>query len=322
MEILTQYGSIDYEDLDDYELSEETKAFIDRQKDAAEIFFAEEIDLTEIDVAFIDSIRELAEVAIAENKYTEPERAFAIAEYTDTELTDVDEEENDSSSFVVGGGDTYLVLTEEEADKTAIDYARNLIDDIGIDNLSNGTKDVIYSEYVKTDWYDEAMEEYNQSYADDIKTEASSDDDLYVNRLHEEMVEKGVMEEPEWPEESEFEVEDADGDMEIDDDAYEDAKSDFRTDLEGEVENNIDDFVEQMGADYENGLEYYKDHFGEEETARIAVENDLVDKDAVAEYIVDQDGRGQSISSYDGGEDSINITFKGEEFEFLIYRMD
>ena len=77
-----------------------------------------------------------------------------------------------------------------------------------------------------------------------------------------------------------------------------------------------------MGKDYKNGLEYYKDVFGKEEVIRIAKENELIDITAVAKLIVELDGRGHALSSYDGSEESIYITFKGEEYEFYIYRQN
>lgn len=309
MNIKTQYGSIEYDDLDDFELSKKTLDFLKKQREAVELFFGDEIDLTDYDTTFNDEITELAEVAIAENKFSEPERAFAIAEYTEKELNDIEESNHDEKLFDVDS-EEYLVLTDEEADEEAKTRAKDLLDDIGIDGLSDNVKDHIYQNFVTTDWFDDAMKELNDSYAYDIKDEASSDSDMYVSRLHEEMVERGVMEEPEWPSEDDFEE---------DDDAFEDATSDYRSELESEVEDKIDEFVEALNGDYENGLEYYQQNFGSEEVAEIVKNNDLLDMDAIAEYIIEFDGRGYTISP-DYGEDSITIKYRNKDYEFYIYK--
>lgn len=370
MEIKTNYGTIDYEDLEDFDLSSETIAFIEKQKEAVEIFFGDEIDLTDADIKFDNEIKELAEVAIAENKYTIPSKAFAVSEYSDEPLTDIEEASYNEAVFEVGN-DIYLVLTDEEADEYAKERALELIDDIGIDGLSDFAKEHVYANFVKTDWFDDAMHEFNEGYAYDIKDESSDDDDVYVNRLHQEMVERQILDDPEWPDESDYEFErepfveeeftepepDAD-DFETDEeysdaydaweqrekdfdeqqtqaeeewdeeqdrledeqsDIFDDAVDEYRYKLEQEVESNIDNFVESLDNDYENGLEYYKQNFGEEEVQRIVKDQDLIDNDAVAEYLIDEDGRGYTIAP-DSDEDSITVTYRGQEYEYYIYK--
>lgn len=367
MEIKTNYGTIDYEDIELFDLSKETLSFIEKQKEAAEIFFGTEIDLTDADIRFDEEIKELAEVAIAENKYTYPEKAFALAEHTDETFEVIEEAPSNPDMFEIGS-DTYYVLTDEEADDYAKERVTDLLDDIGIEGLSESAKEYIYANFVDTKWFDEAMAEHNDSYTYEIKEERSSDKDVYVNRLHEEMVERGIMEEPEWPEEDEYEREDfvrevfsepepdaddfdSDDEYSVAYDAWEERESDFeaeqdrleeewdeeqdrienensdrfddavdeyRYELEQEVENKIDDFVESMNNDYEDGLDYFSQHFGSEEVERIAKENDLVKIDEVVDYIIEIDGRGYSIAP-DGGEDSIVVTYKKEKYEFYIY---
>lgn len=377
MEIITKYGSIDYDDLDEFDLSKETLEFLERQKNAADVFFATEIDLTDMDSEFDEQIQDLAEVAIAENKFSEPAKAFALAENLGEELSDIEEDRYRSTNFHTSGAE-YMVLDEDEADEAALESAIDMIRDIGIDGFSDGFKDYIYSNFVKTEWFDEAMDEYNRSYADDIKNDTSSNDDVYVNRLHEEMVENSIMDEPEWPgerDEFEFEREDYErqeftdeepdpddyseedhengtydeaaqawADSEVDweneqdrleaeweaeqdrlekenDEKMEAAADDYRTDLESEVEDKIDEFVEHLNNQYNNGLDYWEQHFGADDIARVASENGLIDENAVAEWLVEEDGRGQLLSGYDGGEDSESITYRGNKYEFYIYRV-
>lgn len=307
MKILTAYGSIDYDDLGEFELSEETLQYLESRKSASEIFFAHEIDLRDEDEEFHSAIQEVAEVAIAENKFTEPSRAFAIADFCNTGFGSV--EELRTNSFEVDGAE-YYVLEDDEADEMAKELAKSLLDDMGLEGMSESFKSYIYENFVNTNWFDDAMEESHSNYAYDIKSEDASSDE-YVNRLHEEMVEKGVMDDPEWPDESDFED---------DEDGYETARDEYRDKLESEVEDNIDDFVKAMSDDYDNGLDYWRQNFGSEEIAEIVNKNNLVDYDEVAEYIVQQDGRGPSIASYDSDEHYIKITYRGDSYEFYIYR--
>ena len=357
MNILTIYGTVDYNTLSDFDLSKKTMDYIESQKVGADIFFATEIDLTEIDDEFNEEIKELAEVVIADQKYTNPERAFAISEYTNVSFVDIEESPFDENRYEVDG-DEYLVLTDEEADELALTQARDLLDDLGIANLGTAAQEYIYSNLVDVEWFNDAMKEYHESYANDIHDENASDTDLYVSRLHEEMVEKGIMAAPEWPEDDDFEYEREDFDekepdadeFESDDeysDAYDiweaaekeweteqdekedsatndliDAKESYGNKLSDEVEDKIDEFVEELNSNYENGLEYYNINFGEEEIAIIAKEQNLVDFDDVAKYIVEIDGRAYTLTSGDSSEDSITTKYKGETFEFYIFKLD
>jgi hypothetical protein len=307
MKILTVYGNIDYDDLDEFELSKETLDYLSSRKAASEIFFASEIDLRGEDDEFASAIQEVAEVAIAENKFSEPSRAFAIADHCNVGFGAV--EELRTNAFEVEGAE-YYVLLDDEADEMAKDMARSLLDDIGIEGMSDSFKSYVYDNFVNTKWFDDAMEESHTNYAHDIESEDASSDE-YINRLHEEMVEKGVMDEPEWPDESDFED---------DEDGYEEARSKYADKLESDVSSNIDDFVSSMSDDYDDGLDYWKQVYGSEEISEIVNKNNLVDLDEVAEYLVDTDGRGQTIASYDNEEHYIKITYRNDSYEYYIYR--
>lgn len=309
MKIVTVYGSIDYSDLDEFELSKETLDYLESRKTASEIFFASEIDLRNEDEEFASEIQEVAEVAIAENKFSEPSRAFAIADFCNVGFGSV--EELKTNYFEVEGAQ-YYVLEDSEADEMAVELAKSLLDDIGVEGLGDSFKSYVYENFVDTKWFDDAMEESHENYAHDIKSEDASSDD-YVNRLHEEMVEKSIMDDPEWPDEADFED---------DEDAYEEAREKYKSELEEEVENNIEDFVKAMSDDYSDGLDYWRQNFGSDELAEIINKNNLVDLDEVAEYMVKTDGRGQSIASYDNDEHFISIKYKGDAYDYYIYRTD
>lgn len=309
MKIVTAYGSIDYSDLDEFELSKETLDYLESRKTASEIFFASEIDLRNEDEEFASEIQEVAEVAIAENKFSEPSRAFAIADFCNVGFGSV--EELRTNKFEVEGAE-YYVLEDDEADEMAKEYSRETLDEHGLEGMSEHFKSYIYNNFVNTSWFDDEMEDSHRTYAYDIKSEDATSGE-YVNRLHEEMVERGVMDEPKWPEESDFED---------DEDGYEAAKDEYRDKLESEVDDNIDDFVKSMSDDYDNGLDYWRQNFGSDELAEIINKNNLVDLDEVAEYMVKTDGRGQSIASYDNDEHFISIKYKGDAYDYYIYRTD
>ena len=74
--------------------------------------------------------------------------------------------------------------------------------------------------------------------------------------------------------------------------------------LEEEMKNagcdNEDEFLEYL-CDQEDGVEYFKFNFGNDEYNRIIIENNLIDWDSVIQWTKDIDGRGV-MASYDGVE--------------------
>lgn len=345
--INTKFGPLEYDDIDLNELSPELRNFINKIHDAAGLFFTDAVDMDEFDDnsgVFDEAI----ETLIMQGKFTEPLRAIAVAKHTGNDLSDITE--NDEFTFEIeSSNETYLVLTDEEADEKALEYNKDILDELGIEDLHP----YVYMDYIESEWFDDAMHEYNKSYAYDIKNENS--DDTYINRLHEEMVSKGILSEPEWPDESDYEYvreefdedEPQESDFDSSDDyeeayadwqtaetefneeqdrleteaeeEYESAKDEYRTELENDVDNSIDEFIEALNGDYENGIEYWKSNFGEEELARIAKEKDLIDYDGLADYLLETDGRGV-LAGYDGQEYSEDVTFKGISETFYIYR--
>lgn len=320
MNIITDYGNIDYDDLVTFDLSDATIDYIKKRKSASELFFSNEIDITD-ETEFSDELSEINNVVLLDSKFSNPERAMAISEHTGVEVIDIDENDDE---YTVQSSSTYLVLTDEEADTRAIDSATELLEDIGIAHLDIS----IFREFTDvTLWFDDAMKENNESYASDIMQETPSDD-VYINRLHEEMVRAGILDEPEREEfdEPEPHVNDFDttDEYQKEFDNWEKQKSywdkEQYSELEKIVKNSIDDFVEHLNSNYYDGLEYFIETFDAEENMETIKK--LVSFDKLAEHIISQDGRGQSISSYDGSEESVSVTYKGEEYDFFIYRMN
>jgi polyhydroxyalkanoate synthesis regulator phasin len=121
----------------------------------------------------------------------------------------------------------------------------------------------------------EVYDEWNYSYANDIKMESDS---KYSNRLISEMVDAGLMDD-------------------------EDAESE---DAESTAISLMDDFVEYMTNSQIDegggGLDYYENNFGKEQTMKMIKENNLIDIDEATEGAISEDGVAHFISSYDGNE--------------------
>jgi len=82
--------------------------------------------------------------------------------------------------------------------------------------------------------------------------------------------------------------------------------------------NNIDDFVEYFCKQWENGIEWYRDNFGDEDFSDIVVKKQLYDEKAVIDAAIEEDGRAHFIASYDGRE--YEIDYDGEIY--YIYRIN
>jgi len=181
----------------------------------------------------------------------------------------------------------YIVLTDKEADELAVEYMKDLLDDIGIEGTNLNQEDYINN----TDWFDTAMQESYESYVKEIENES---DNTYDNRLIAELVETGL----------------------LDDD-------DFETDEDGDIDYynlnddvNLDDkrekYIEVLMDNYSDSVEWFKSNFGDDEFNDILKDKDLIDIDRVVDDIIRIDGRGSVISSYDGAENKLN--------NFYIYR--
>lgn len=351
MKIITTYGSIDIEpnNLKTYELSNEAIDFIKRHIAAAEMFFAEEVDLTKISTDE-NLIQEFVEIVIIENKFSSPERAFALSKYTHDSLIEITESSHDEAEFSTGSGD-YLVLTDEEATERAEDLAKTYYGDLDDDATLQALKHHNFSsDFIDISWFDDAMDEYNRSYADDIRNE-TYDDSVYISRLHEEMCNHNILSEPEWPDEDDYSYyrEDFDEEEPDEDDQdahdeweasrdeweenqdrleeemqsnYEEAKENYKTDLENDIDNAFEEFVEKLNNEYEDGLDYYINTFGESETAEIINSYNLADQEALGLQLLDDEGRGYFLDSYSGSEDFQTSTYRNEKYEFYFYRIN
>ena len=160
----------------------------------------------------------------------------------------------------------------------AYDYAYQMVNQDLVDNPEYFNQNWL-SNFVDTDgaksYLTEVYDEWNYSYANDIKMESDS---KYSNRLISEMVDAGLMDD-------------------------EDAESE---DAESTAISLMDDFVEYLTNSQidegRGGLDYYENNFGQEQTMQMIIENNLIDIDEATEGAISEDGVAHFISSYDGNE--------------------
>ena len=182
--------------------------------------------------------------------------------------------DKDMDLFILFDGRAYFVYTGDEADKKAKEEVINTIDDLGIEAFTpDFQQDIIDNQMVDVDWFDDAMKESYEIYADDIMSE----DGEHGNRLFDEMIENGVISE-----------EDVTKDGEL---------------VDGiDLDEKKEEFVEKLCERWDDGVEWYIDNFGEGDFSDVCKEHDLYDYDEIAETAVRWDGRGHFISRYDGKE--------------------
>jgi hypothetical protein len=170
----------------------------------------------------------------------------------------------DYTTFDTDHGE-FLVLLEDEAEDRAMEYNRELIDDIGLEGINNLYMPDYITKYGHK-WAEEAHEEYIQSTYEDYIT---SD----IENFWEMCVDKGLIDEPE-------------------DDDYSDL----------DPYDYFDDMIEKEMSDERSHYDWYCDTVGEEEALQTMVDNDFIDIDAICKEIIDIDGVGHTLSSYDGEE--------------------
>jgi len=318
MIIKTKYGTIDS---DGIKGDSEGAEFLKGHVDAAEIFFAEdiEIDLDEEDNNIKDSVIEL----LVENKYTYPERALALADENDISFDDIDEPDwGDGKIFNVGTNDEWMVITDDEADKETINHIKDSLDDIGMFELFNKNfQNTILKndELIDNSWFNKYMEEDTRSYVDEIENESEIDEPEegdYLNRLHEELCYDGIMDEPEYPELPDEDDKDYDKIRE-EYDNYIDKLKDI-------IDDNKEKLINDRINNYNNGVEWYRDNFGDESLKELVENNNLADNKKIAEWVFDNGytSRGNELASYDGKEIEISVDYKDENYWFYLYRIN
>lgn len=174
--------------------------------------------------------------------------------------------------YATDGGEEYIVYANyDSAEQDAITRVEEDLEE----NAEYFNQDWLMGFVDGEDFFRSVFDEWNYAYAEDIENEGSR---KYENRLIEEMVDWGIMDE----EEAESDEAETIADM---------RKDDFVSEL-------TDDQISQGGG----GYDYYENNFGKEEAMRVVMENNLINIYVASRDAVDTDGVAHFISSYDGNE--------------------
>lgn len=84
---------------------------------------------------------------------------------------DVQELEIIDEDRVEVDGSTYLVVTDEDATKKYIALEKDLYDDMGLSFVGEEGQTYMINNFVKSDWFDEEMHEYNRRCVEDDMSE-------------------------------------------------------------------------------------------------------------------------------------------------------
>lgn len=199
------------------------------------------------------------------------EALASLIEETGNEDLDITMVSNNGNEFFAGNDmEEYRVFkTEEDAEEVAVEQVREDLEE----NAEYFIQDWLMNYIDGRDFFEEALNEMNQGYVDDIESES---DTKYANRLIAELVENGLMDE-------------------------EDAKSDNAEELADELKYDYVALLTEEKLDEGNdGLDYFINNFGESETYKMVMDNNLINVDKASQDAVDIDGIAHFISSYDG----------------------
>ena len=186
-------------------------------------------------------------------------------------------------------GETYAVMTEDEADDALYDDIENFIDELGITGFTPDFQDWIVDNACNSDFLEDYAREDYELYAQDIESETGT---VGATRLIDECIENGIISEADLDENGEYT-----GTLDL-------------AEALGEY------IFNEMDEDYNgNWVEWAKDQFGDEWVNDLARNGQLnIDVQAVVDEIKDWDGYGNNLARYDGRE---NI-----ENDLYIFRQD
>ena len=119
------------------------------------------------------------------------ERFEALAKLLQVEVEDLTVSKYDERVFENEEAGEYIVLTEEEADEAAEESIKELINDMGLESFTEDFQQWILDNCVDSDWFAEALEDYEIGYIEEIRDEEASYEE-YKTRLDEEMGDAGV----------------------------------------------------------------------------------------------------------------------------------
>ena len=119
------------------------------------------------------------------------ERIEALAKFLGVKVEDLTVSKYDERTFENEEAGEYIVLTDEEADVAAEESLKESINDMGLQSFTEDFQEWILNNCVDSDWFAEALEDYEIGYIEEIRDEEASYEE-YKSRLDEEMDDAGV----------------------------------------------------------------------------------------------------------------------------------
>lgn len=204
-------------------------------------------------------------------------RLLALAKYLEVEPEEVEEVGENEFSI---NGDTYKVLTDEEADYEFDERVRSLWDELGLDEIGDNFRDYVLENCIDTDQLEDLVRDDISDYVYNMSDEEVAD----------ECIDEGIVESEEvYDEESDEWSPELRDDVDFDD---------LREQLIDEKFNQVDDYVEYF-RDLGYDADFFKDYIDEE--AVIDALKDDID--------VNGGGRGQELSWVNGEEIELDNGF-------------
>lgn len=227
-------------------------------------------------------------------------------------------------------GEDYTVMTDEQADKAFDRYAESFYEEViksCSESFPKSLERAIQSgrSEIKQALRDWLREDYEDLHAD-MKESDSSDEDLYINELHEILCNENYMEPIEDYDDVEAEPDRDDEEYEsLTDEEFEEAQSLYeerkanhiqsQKDL---IESEIDDYAEKrivaLADDLDDPVEEFKWRFGDTEILKSVLNHELGES-KIDEILTEQtkedlrqDGRG-IMNSYDHVESEVCLTY-------------
>lgn len=197
----------------------------------------------------------------------------ALAQYLEVEVDEI-EDGYDDDHFEYDN-EEYAVYTDDEADDATYNDIDNLFDDIGLESFTPSFQEWILNNALESDWFEDALQESEQYYVDDM-----DDDEVVENALDE-----GIIDE---------------------DDCYYEEDDEYKEYPKYEdIDNLREQLVERLVDNAGDPIEWYKWNFGFGSDFAKMLKNGngpSVDMDMIVDECISQDGRGHFLSYYDGTE--------------------
>lgn len=223
------------------------------------------------------------------NEYEVALRQFLEDEgYTNIEIT----KGYDENNFEVETDEEdmeFFVGTYDESYEAAKRDALNFLDELGVESLN---PDYDWTQFVDDDYFEEAYEEMERGYLEDIKREDDSKD-IYANRLIQELVDDwNIL---------------SDDDLVMNEDGLLDLADE--DDYDDYIEQGTEALMNDINDYYGTYAKAYLDEFGKENFNAFVKEHgdNALNYEDMAEDIVDTDGMGNSLATYDGVENEVTV---------------